>query len=307
MDDSKQQPSVRPGSISKMWRNKSPIGLIRAAVSEFFDDDAMTLAAALAFYAALSLAPMVLLLIWAGELLGPDTQGKLLRQLESYAGPQASQSIQTVVENASSTPELGTIAGIASIVATLVAASGVFAQLQRAMNRIWDVPRRSAGAKGWLRKRAISLLMILIAGGMLVGSLVLSAILSALKEAQALPGDQYVWRAVDLAVSVVVFALLFAAVFKILPDTHIGWRSTWFGALTTAVLFLIGKWLVGLYLAHSAVASPYGAAGSLLVLLVWVYYCAIIFFFGAELTQVWARLHGRELPDDHRRGRMLTS
>lgn len=288
-----------------MAHNHRQQGFLRTVVSEFSADDAMTLAAALAYYAALSLAPIVLLMIWIGDLLGPAAKQKLIEQVENQAGPQAGESVQMVVENASSTPELGTIAGIISIAATILAATGVLAQLQYAMNRIWDVQPNRSGVKGWLRKRALSLLMILVMGGVLVASLALTTVLSALKETGQFQGAEYMWRGLELGISLVVLTLLFAAVFHFLPDTGVGWRPTWLGALVTAVLFLVGKWLVGLYLAHSTSSSAYGAAGSLIVLLVWVYYCAIIFFFGAEFTQVWARRHGWKLTPETPRGGMV--
>lgn len=280
-------------------------GFLRTVVSEFSEDEAMTLAAALAYYAALSLAPMVLLMVWIGDLLGPQAKQRLIEQVEAQAGPQAGQSVQMVVENASSTPELGTIAGIISIAATILAATGVLAQLQYAMNRIWDVNPRGSGVRGWLKKRALSLLMILVIGGVLLASLVMTTIVSGLRESGTIPGPDYLWRVAELGISLVVLTLLFAAVFHFLPDTDVGWRPTWIGALVTAVLFIVGKWVVGLYLAHSSSSSAYGAAGSLIVLLVWVYYCAVIFFFGAELTQVWARRHGWKLTRETPRGGMV--
>lgn len=277
------------------------MGMIKEAVSDFSEDDAMTLAGAMAFYAALSLAPLILLLIWMGGLLGTGTQEQLISQVKSYAGEQAGQSIQTVVNNAGDSPQIGTFAGVIAIVTTLLAATGVFAQLQYAMNRIWEVPPTASGIGGWLRKRALSLLMILIIGAVLIASLILTAVFSAVagEGATSLPGGAYLWTGIHWVVSLLVFTFVFAAIFKVLPDARITWRSTWVGASITAVLFQVGKYLVGLYLAHSSAANAYGAAGSLLVLLVWLYYSAVIFFFGAELTQVWARRYGRGIRADH--------
>jgi membrane protein len=279
---------------------------LKNAVLDFIEDDALTLAAALAFYSALSIAPIVLLLVWAGAFLGEGTKNQLTGQARQIAGPAAGDAIETVIENAQERPDLRSIAGAVSIISVIVAATGVFAQLQFSMNRIWDVqPKPKSGAiSSWLKKRLVSLLMILVIGALLVVSLGLGAVLSAAAAAGSslVASKTLVPALLNAAISVVIFTLFFAAIYKFLPDTQISWRATWAGAVLTAILFTIGRWLVGLYLAHSTTGSAYGAAGSLLVLLVWIYYSSLILFFGAEITQVWARRRGLATAPPKRHG-----
>ncbi len=276
---------------------------LKEAVSDFTKDDAMTQGAAVAFYTALSLAPLLVLLMWIAGALGHDTQQKLIGQLTSLVGHEAGQAVESVAESAKQTPSIGDIAGIISVVVLVFSATGVFAQLQHALNLIWNVETKpGSGVLSFLRTRVASLGMLVTIGFLLVVSLVMSAALSAAigTVGDVLPGADILWRIVEIVVSIVVFGLVFGAVFKVLPDVKIAWRNVFVGALITAVMFTIGKTLIGLYLAKSSTGSAYGAAGSLIVLLTWVYYSSLILFFGAEVTQVWAKRHGRTIePDEH--------
>ena len=276
---------------------------LRDAAKGLTRDDVLMLSAALAYYTSLSLAPLVLLLLWLASFLGESTTDRLVSEAVDVVGPQAGEAVRTVIANAESEPSLGSIAGIVGLVTLAFGASGVFAQLQKALNHVWNVKPRP-GRKGivrWLRKRLLSFGMILAFGFLLLVSLALSTGLAMLGDtvAGSLPGSQYLWQALNMAISFGVVTLLFAAMFKFLPDARIELRDVWIGAAVTALLFSLGKIAIGFYLGRSSVGSAYGAAGSLIVLLVWVYYSATIFFFGAELTQVHARAHHRVEPEEH--------
>lgn len=268
----------------------------KQAISDFIADDAMSLAGALAFYTALSLAPLLVILLTITSFLGPSTQESMVQQIHAAVGPQAAEGIDIIIENSKDKASLGTIAGLISFVVLLFSATGVFAQLQYSLNRIWDVQAKpSEGVWAWLRKRLLSFGMVLAVGFLLMVSLVLSTILGALS-----PSEGPVWQLVSLGVSAAVFWILFASMYKYLPDVHIQWRDVLLGSFITTVMFMVGKYLITLYLSYSSAGSSYGAAGSFLVLLLWVYYSALILFMGAELTQALAHLRGSPIePDEH--------
>jgi membrane protein len=278
------------------------VAIVKRVFAEFGEDGAVTQAASLAYYSALSMAPLVLLALWVAALVGPWAQQSLTDEITSLIGSEGGAAVALVVDNAREQPSVGNLSGIVSLLTLAFGATAVLAQLQSAMNHIWDVrskPKKGVG--GWLRKRLLSVGMLLALLFLLLVSTALSALLSAASRiADTLPGSAVVWNAVHVSLSILVFAGAFALMFRYLPDVRIGWRDVWFGALCTAVLFAIGKHLLGLYLGRGSVGSAYGAAGSLIVLLVWAYYSALIFLFGAEWTQVWARDHGRGIvPDEH--------
>lgn len=291
-------------AVSCMRRLRAIWEAARDTVRDFVNDDAMTLGAALAFYTALSLAPLVVLLLWFASFLGDGMQQQLVAQIQSIVGPQAAQAIAGIIASAKAEPSTGNVAGIVSLATLLFSVSGVFAQLQYALNRIWDVEASPAksGAWAWLRKRLLSLGTFVSVAFLLVVSMAVTAAVSAASQlAQGLlPGADVIWYAVAWLVSLALTALTFALVYKVLPDVKIGWREVMVGALGTALLFAAGRWAIGVYLGRSAIGSAYGAAGSLIVLLVWVYYASLILFAGAELTQVMAHRLGRQIePDEH--------
>lgn len=276
---------------SKKNQRTSVWKVIKMAAGDFAGDDATTLAAGLAFYTSLSLSPLLMILISVASFLGSETQDKVVERISQTVGPKAGETIRTIVENAQSQPSQGTLSAVLGFAVLLFSATGVFAQLQASMNRIWHVKAKPGqGIKGALRKRLLSLGMILAIGFVLLVSLVLTAALESF-----LSGQGVVWTVVNFVVSVAVYVFLFGAMFKILPDVHLEWRHVWRGALLTGILFAIGKFLIGLYLGSASVGSSFGAAGSLVVLLVWVYYSAIIVFFGTELTQAWLRARGERI------------
>jgi membrane protein len=279
------------------------IALVRETIEEWQEDKATRLAAALAYYAVFSIPPLILLLLVVlGRLVGAEfteneIQVRLLDQFAGLIGPEGADLIASVIENASE-PDEGFLAGIVALVTLTMGAAGFFTQLQDAMNTIWEVePGPKQGIVHSIRSRLFSFSLVAAMGLLLLLSLAVSAALSALNEfiAGLLPEAQILMQIVNFVVSLAIVILLFAAVYKVIPDVQIAWRDVWVGATVTALLFTLGKWAIGLYLGQSAPASTYGAAGSLVVFLLWMYYSAAIFFLGAEFTQVYARRFGTRI------------
>ena len=277
-------------------RRVSAWRVLKRALRSFFDDDAMSLAASLSFYTLLSFAPLLVLAVWAGSLIGYDAQQTLLDQIAGVAGSDARQAAQVVFDSANRNTELGSIAGIIGILISLVAATTVFAQLQNALNHIWGIRARPGNAIwGWLHKRVLSIGVIGAVVFVLIASLLVSSVLGML-----LTRDGPYWDIINQIISTAVFACLFALLFRYLPDGRLPWRRVMWGGVVTAILFAIGKWAIGYYLSSGNVGSAYGAASSLVVLLVWVYYSGAIFFFGAEVVQAWAIESGEAIvPEEH--------
>jgi membrane protein len=272
---------------------------LKETVSDWIDDNAMRLAAALAYYALLSLAPLIVISVAVvGWFVGPDAaRGRVAGQLGGIVGGEAAQGIQSVVASAQS-PSAGIISTIVGIVTLFVGASGVFGELQASLNTVWEVaPKPGRGILGELRDRFLSFTMVLGVAFLLLVSLVVSSALSAAGGvmAGALPGGEALWQVINFVFSFAVVTGLFALIYKVVPDAKIEWRDVWLGAAVTAGLFTLGKFALGLYLGKAAVGSSYGAAGSIIALVVWVYYAAQILLIGAEFTQVQARRHGRRI------------
>lgn len=283
----------------KIW------GLLKQTFKEWLEDKSSRLAAALAYYTAFSLAPLLIIVIaLAGFFFGEEAAvGQIVSQIQGLVGRDGAQLIQTAIENANkpgSNADL--IASLVNIAVLLFAATGVFAQLQDALDTIWEVaPKPGRGIWGFIRKRFLSFTMILGIGFLLLVSLIVSAALAAIANSiSGLLPSVLLWRILNLVISIGVITLLFAMIYKFLPDVKITWGDVWIGAAITALLFTLGKYLIGLYLRNSSFGSTYGAAGSLVIVLAWVYYSAQILFFGAEFTQVYARRYGsRIVPDEH--------
>lgn len=276
--------------------------LLKETFTQWSEDKASRLAAALAYYTAFSVPPLLLIAIAiAGRVFGQEAaRNELVDLVSSVATPAVGEVVSQAVENADQ-PGGGLIATVVGIAVLLFSASGVFVQLQDAMNTVWDVePAPGRGLTATLKDRFFSFTMVLVVGFLLLVSLVISAGLAAFDSfVQGLfPNAQLVMQLVNFFVSLGVIAFLFALIFKYVPDVKIKWSDVWIGALVTALLFTIGKWALGLYLGNSAPGSVYGAAGSILVLLAWVYYSAQILFFGAEFTQVYAHRFGSDIVPD---------
>jgi|RhiMethySRZTD1v2_1073278.scaffolds.fasta_scaffold139980_2 membrane protein len=288
-----------PGSA--LWRRVSGSLLMQTA-REFRADRPMELSAAVSYYTLLSLAPIVLVTVAVtGLVFGREAvEGRVVVEMRGLVGESGAEVIQTVLENARN-PVASTWSLILGLAMLLVGATTVFIQLQDALNRIWDVvPKPNANAfRSFVKDRLLSVAMVFGIGFLLMVSLVVSAAVSALGDWAGGPFDTspVALQVVNVLGSLAVIALLFAMIFKFLPDVHVAWREVWFGALATSVLFTAGKYVIGLYLGRASVGSAYGAAGSVVVVMVWVYYASLIVFFGAELTHVHAqRARGRIAP-----------
>ena len=269
---------------------------LREVVQEWSNDNAITLGAALAYYTIFSLAPLLVLAIaLAGLVFGrAAAQGEIVAQMQGVLGPAGAELIESMIERASE-PASGVLATVISLVTMFFGASGVFGQLQGSLNRIWGADtQRRRGVKGHFQRRAASFSMILGIGFLLLVSLALSALISGLHrvidEYLTVPSEAL--SLVNLGVSFLIVTALFAMIFKLLPDARIEWRDVWLGSAVTALLFTVGKSLLGLYLGRAGVTSVYGAAGSLVLVLLWVYYSSQLLFLGAEFTEVYSRRYG---------------
>lgn len=279
----------------------STFGLVKKTAIEWNDDNCSTLAAAMSYYTIFSLAPVIIIAVAvAGLLFGSKAaQGQIQEQIQGLVGESGAKVIESMVVSANK-PSTGIIATVLSVLLLAFAASGVFVQLQQSLNVIWKAkaPPKMSGVVNLIRTRFLSLAMVLGIGFLLLVSLVLSAGLAAAGSFlnNLVPGWAILWQVVNLVVSFGVVTLLFGMIYKILPDAAVRWSDVWLGAAVTSLLFSLGKFGIGLYLGKGSVASTYGAAGSLAVVLLWVYYSAQILFFGAEFTQVYSKSHGSQGP-----------
>ena len=274
--------------------------LAKQSVSAWIDDYAPSMGAALAYYALFSIAPLLIIVIAvAGFVFGEEAiRGEIATQLGSLIGAEGAQAVQGLVASASA-PTKGVIATVISVLVLLLGATTVFGELQSALDRIWRVPAapQASGISNLLRTRLLSFGLVLGLGFLLLVSLVISAALAALGTLSAggLTDWEWLLQALNLASSLLLEAGLFAMIYKIMPRARIAWHDVWIGAAVTAAMFEIGKLLIGLYLGKSGVTSGFGAAGSLVVLLLWVYYSAQIFLLGAEFTWVYAHQRGSKV------------
>lgn len=277
--------------VSRWWP------LVRQAAAAWSDDYAPSMGAALAYYTLFSMAPLLLIVISvAGVVFGQEAaRGEIFWQLQGMLGRDGAEAIQGLLKSVSE-PAEGALATVVGVVLLAVGATSVFAELQESLDRIWRAParNRTSGIVALLRARLLSFGMILGIGLLLMVSLVLSAALSALGKwwSPVFGGWAMLLQAANFVVSFLMITLLFAMIYKIMPRVRIDWRDVWVGAAATSLLFSIGKWAIGLYIGTSGIATGFGAAGSLVVVLIWVYYSAQIFFFGAEFTWVYAHACG---------------
>ena len=279
--------------------------LLKATCLEWYADRGARLGAALAFYTLFSLAPLLIIIIAIAALaFGQEVaHAQIIRQIEGLIGVEGAKAIQTVIENASR-PSSGVAATLIGLGTLLFGATVVFSELQDALNGIWKIPARPARGMvmGLVRDRFLSFAMVLAIGFLLLLVIVANAVLTAMVQifGEILPAQASFLYTANFILLLSIVTLLFATIYKLLPDTNIAWSDVLIGALATALLFMAGKFLIGLYLVYSSVTSAYGAAGSLVVVLVWVYYSAQIFYFGAEFTKVYAtRKAHRAVPHEH--------
>jgi membrane protein len=271
--------------------------LLKDAASDWLKDGAMRLSSSLAYYAIFSLAPLLVIVIWmAGFAFGEDAaRGLLSQEIAHLAGKGAGEAIQAAVQSSAAQKTTGVLATLFSTALLLFGASTVFAELKDALNTIWGVvvkPGRPFFTL--LRDRFLSFSIVLSIGFLLLVSLIISVLLSALGSYMSgrvqLPPA--VWQAWDFVISLAVVTGLFAMIFKLLPNVRLRWRDVWLGSVTTSLLFTLGKLFIGYYLATSSIASSFGAAGSVVILLSWIYYSACILFYGAEITKGYVRKFG---------------
>ncbi len=269
------------------------LDLLKRSFNEWLDDKALRLSAALAYYSIFSIGPLLVITIAiAGMVLGEEAvSGHLYGELRGYVGAQSAEALQSMVQSASK-PAQGALAAVIGFATLLLGASGVFGELKDALNTIWDVKSKPGrGLIALLRGKLLNFGMVLVIGFLLLTSLILSTAIAGLNHQleNVLPLPVFLWSAVSFILSLGIVTTLFAMIFKVLPDAQIRWRHVWIGAFITGLLFEVGKTGLSWYLGREGTASAYGAAGSVVLLLLWVYYTSCILFFGAEFTQVYAQ------------------
>jgi membrane protein len=290
-------------TTSKM-KVKGIIPLIKNTFSEWSEDKAARLAAALAYYTIFSIPPLLIIAIAiAGRVFGQEAaQERIVAQFSSLIGADSAEALQVMIANARHPGESVAVA-VFGVIILLFGASGVFGQLQDALNTMWEVaPRPGRGILGVIEDRFFSFTMVLGVSFLLLVSLIISAALAAIGEfvTTLLPSVVILAQILSLLISLSAVTVVFGLIFKVVPDVEIAWSDVWMGAAVTAVLFVLGQFAIGLYLGNSDVTSTYGAAGALVVILLWVFYSAQILFLGAEFTQVYANMYGsRIVPADN--------
>ncbi len=273
--------------------------LLKEAAEDWSHDRAPRLGAALAYYTVFSIVPLLVIIIAIiGLVFGREAaQSAIIEQIAALIGEQSARTIQDMIERADQ-PSSGILSTVIAVGTLLLGASGLFGQLQDALNTVWGIePKEGRGIWGFIKDRFLSFVAVLGTGFLLLVSLVLSTALSAFGKwfSGLLPLPEFILQAFNFVLSFAVIAGLFALIFKVLPDAHVAWRDVWIGAAITSALFTVGKLAIGLYLGKSNVGSAYGAAGSLVIVLVWVYYSAQILLYGAEFTQVYANRRGERI------------
>lgn len=284
-----------PSSLRGIWY------LLRDTVEGFIDDDALSRGASIAYYTLFSLAPILLIVVaLAGLAFGHDAaRGALVDQLSGLMGGESAEALQAMIESASD-PKTGMTASLIGILAALITLTGAFGEVQSALNAIWKAKSRRSTLSRLMRARLASLGLVVTSGFLLTVSLVVSAALAALSNylKAVFPAGELALQVADMVISGSLLTGMFAAIFKVLPDTPIAWRDVAIGALVTTGLFEGGKYVIALYIGKSNVASSYGAAGALIILLLWIFYSAQIFLLGAEFTRAFARRYGTHVRRD---------
>jgi membrane protein len=294
-----------PRAIGRFCRlgPRAFVSLLLAAFDDWNKDNASRLGASLSFYTVLSLAPLLVVILSIASLAygRQAAEGQLMWQISGMVGQRGAEVIQAILQSVHH-PMAGTVATTLSVIAWLFGASSAAAELRSALNLVWDVPSQQTsgiirGIVNLLRDRFFALLLVMAAGMFLLASLFLNAIVAAVgaRFQERLPLSETALQWIDFGISFLVMTLLFGAIYKFVPDVEITWEDVSVGAAVTSLLFSFGKYIIGIYLGHSGLASAYGAAGSLVVLLLWLYYSAQVFFFGAEFTQIYSQRYGSRL------------
>jgi len=283
--------------MSRIWQ------ITKLTFEEWSEDKVPRLGAALSFFAVFAIAPLLVVVIAiAGFVYGEEAaQGQLFGTIQQFVGDKAASAIQGLIAGARQS-ESGVLATIISVITLFIVSSGLFAELQDALDTIWEVaPKPDRGWGDAIRERFFTFLMVIGAGLLLLAFMLASAVLTTVADfVGELPGGNWLWAGINFILPIVFFTFIFALIYKYLPDVKIAWRDVWTGAFITAILITIGKYLIALYLGRSSVSNAYGAVGSLAILLLWIYYSSQIFFLGAEFTQVYATRfgHGVRLNDN---------
>lgn len=275
------------------------VSLVKQTFTEFAAEEPFTLAGALSYYMLLSLAPLLLMIVSiAGLVYGEEAaRGEVLAKLEMAIGAPAAELAQEVLANAYH-QGAGWFSATVAIVGVLLGATTALAQMQGALDRIWGVKAPKRAIVALLRGRLMSLIIIMLCGTAVIASLVASSVITALSS-RTVDALDFIWRLADIGVPLVLMTALFAMLFKLLPNAEVRWRDVWIGALLTSALFTLGRILIGIYIGRAGVTSAYGAAGSVVGLMVWIYYSSIIVLLGAELTQVYANNFGGDVRQRH--------
>ncbi|HST04104.1 MAG TPA: YihY/virulence factor BrkB family protein [Chloroflexia bacterium] len=277
---------------------KRLFNLLKHAFKEWSDDRAPVLGAALAYYTIFSIGPLLVAVIGiTGLVLGPDAaSGHVADTLKGFLGEDGAKTVQSIIAGASK-PTEGIIATIIGSLGVVFGAMAIFGQLKNALNVVWDAPKKKGGIGDTIVANIAMFALVIASGLVLLLSLAANALIATLQDitGSALPGGPIVWQLLNYVVSLGLVTLTFAIIFKALPDVRIAWEDVWLGSFITSILFMVGQILIGLYLAVLNVGSAFGAAGSLVVILVWVYFSAQITFLGAEITQVYANMYGSKV------------
>ncbi len=272
--------------------------VVRRAMRVFLVHDVFAMAAALAFYTLLSFAPLIVIVLWTISTFGWATRDVLLSEVAAVAGNDARIAAQAVIDSVQHHAPIGMGAKVFGICVVIYGSTLVFAQLQSTLNLIWDIPPRSSNyVWGWMRRRVVSAGVLLAIGFVLIVSTLMGTAMGL-----ALPQAGLTWAIFNQLFSLAIFSGLFAVLFRYLPDARLHWRHAWGGGAMAAVMFAIGKWVIGVALARENIGGVYGPAGSIVVLLVWTYYSAIVFFFSAELLEAWVIEGGETVPFGPRPG-----
>jgi membrane protein len=277
--------------MGKLWQ------VLKTTVTQWIEDQPFQLAASLSYYTLFSLAPLLVIAIAiAGFAFGEEAaQNRIVETLQDLVGTDSARAIQEMIQNASTRPKTGLFSSIIGVIALLFGAGGVVGQLQTSLNTVWGVtPKPGQGVWTFIRQRFVSFAMVLAIGFLLIVSLAVSALMTGFTQVlgTVIGAAAVLVHAFDVVISFLFVTALFAMMYKFLPDVEIEWRDVWIGAALTSLLFTVGKFLIGLYLGTSGATSTFGAAGSLITVLLWVYYSSLILFLGAEFTQVYAREYG---------------
>lgn len=286
-------------NFRKIWR------LLKETVSEWQFNQVSLLASSLAYYTVFSLAPLAIVAIMiVGAIFGEAAaKGEIVARIQDVVGQEGAQVIETAIANLREDTAGGAFRLIITLGVLLFGASGVFAQIQNALDKIWEVkPEPGRNIMHFLRKRLLSFAMVLVIAFLLLVSMVVNTVLGVLVNVLSdfLPGFSFLWQFISFLVSFGMITLLFAAIYTILPDAQVEWRDAFVGAIITAILFMLGQFLFGLFLSRTQLGSAYGVAGSFIIIITWIYYAAHILFLGAEFTKVYARRHGSPIvPEDH--------